>query len=503
MSDVVSTGATAPAVRVDGIRKRYGATQALDDVSVSIMPGQIHGLVGRNGAGKSTLLRMVTGIEEPDAGSVRFFGDAAPSISDRAAWQHRVACVYQRPAVFANLSVAENLYAGRLPTQGGRVGWGEVTKRAGQVLREWDLSVDPRMLMEDVPLEQRQMIQIAKALDAGTRIILLDEPTVQLERAAILRLFDKVRQLQATGVTFVYVSHFLQEVTELCDSATVLRDGTVLWSRSGEDIREDDLVEALLGGQERHRTRVAAAQKSGARPVLAVSGATDAGGAFGDVSFEVGPGEIVAIGGIGGSGKYAVGEALAGLAELGAGVIAVDGEPIGTGVPAAQSAGIGYVPADRHRDGYVPQLSVAENVTMSVMPALATRGWFRPGRQLETARTLIDDVGLVPADPKLAVSNLSGGNQQKVVLARALALEPRVLVLVSPTAGVDIAAKNAIYALMVKALKQGVAVVMISDDIEELLICPRVLIMRDGTVASELQTPDEESIIRAIEGMEN
>jgi simple sugar transport system ATP-binding protein len=293
-------------------------------------------------------------------------------------------------------------------------------------------------------------------------------------------------------------------VTELCDSATVLRDGAVLWSRSGEDIREDDLVEALLGGQERQRARAAAAQESVAPPVLSVSGATDAGGAFGEVSFEVGPGEMVAIGGIGGSGKYTVGEALAGLAKLSAGAITVGGVAIGTGgVPAAQAAGIGYVPADRHKDGYVPQLSVAENMTMSVMPRLATRGWFRPSRQMERARTLVEEVGLVPADPKLAVSGLSGGNQQKVVLARALALEPRVLVLVSPTAGVDIAAKNAIYALMVRALKEGVAVVMISDDIEELLICPRVLIMRHGAIASELHNPDEESIVRAIEGMEN
>jgi len=496
--------ATVPAIQIDGVSKTYGATKALQDVSVSILPGQVHGLIGRNGAGKSTLLRMITGLETPDTGTVSFFGEAAPPASDPKAWQQRVACVYQRPSVFANLTIAENLFAGRLPTTGARVSWAKMQSEAERILDAWNIRLDPKLLLADAPIEERQMLTIAKALEAGTRIVLLDEPTVQLEGAAIRRLFDKVQELQEAGVTFVFVSHFLREVTAICDSATVLRDGKLLWSRTGDDIRSDDLVDALLAGQEQRRHRAEnTAPALDARPAVQLRGATDREGAFTDVTLSVAPGELIAIGGVGGSGKYSVGEAIAGLRSLGSGEIVVAGDPIRTGdVKASQRAGIGFVPADRHKDGYVPQLSVAENMTMGVMDQLAPRGFFSPRAQTEMSRTLIADVALVPPDPRLAVSGLSGGNQQKVVLARALARSPRVLVLISPTAGVDIAAKDAIYALMLRALADGVAVILISDDVEELLVSPRVLIMREGRISSELADPTEEDIVRAIEGLE-
>lgn len=501
---ITDSSILTPAIEVHEVNKAYGATNALQDVSVSILPGQVHGLIGRNGAGKSTLLRMITGIETPDSGSVHFFGSPSPPTSDPKAWQQQVACVYQRPAVFANLTIAENLFAGRLPVRGGRISWRAMVDEAERILAEWNIELNPRALLAHAPLEERQMLTIAKALDAGTRIVLLDEPTVQLEGAAVRRLFDKVQELQQAGVTFVFVSHFLQEVTAICDSATVLRDGEVLWSRTGEDIRSDDLVEALLAGQEQHRHRAETAVAYQEQPpTLTVAAASDRRGDFTDISFEVASGELAAIGGVGGSGKYSVGEAIAGLRPLSDGVIVVGNEPTrANSVKASQRAGVGFVPADRHRDGYVPQLSVAENMTMGVMDQLAHAGIFSPRQQTSMSRRLINDVALVPPDPGLAVSGLSGGNQQKVVLARALARNPRVLVLISPTAGVDIAAKDAIYSLILQALGQGVAVLLISDDVEELLVSPRVLIMRDGAIAAELSDPTEEDIVRAIEGLE-
>ncbi|MFB2585161.1 sugar ABC transporter ATP-binding protein [Herbiconiux liukaitaii] len=501
---MTTSPSTVPAIRIDGVSKTYGATKALSDVSVTVLPGQVHGLIGRNGAGKSTLLRMITGLEQPDTGSIEFFGELAPAASDPKAWQQRVAAVYQRPSVFANLTIAENLFTGRLPTGRAGVSWRRMQEESERILAEWNIHLDPRMLLADAPIEERQMLTIAKALEAGTRIVLLDEPTVQLEGAAIRRLFDKVQELQASGVTFVFVSHFLREVTALCDSATVLRDGRLLWSRVGDEIRSDDLVEALLAGQEqrRHRAETGSIDLTDTA-ALEVSGATDRAGSFTDVSFRVVPGEMVAIGGSGGSGKYAVGEAIAGLRRLASGSVSVEGSAIRTGdVKAAQRAGVGFVPADRHRDGYVPQLSVAENMTMGVMDQLAPAGFFSPRRRVAVSRELIADVALVPPDPHLAVSGLSGGNQQKVVLARALARKPRTLVLISPTAGVDIAAKDAIYGLILKALADGVAVILISDDVEELLVSPRVLIMREGGIAAELAEPTEEDIVRAIEGLE-
>lgn len=497
----MTTPITVPAIEVDHVSKMYGATKALRDVTVSILPGQVHGLIGRNGAGKSTLLRMITGLETPDSGGVRFFGESAPHPSDRRAWQERVACVYQRPSVFANLTVAENLFAGRLPLQRGAVSWKLMLRESDRILSEWRIEANPRAMLADLPIEQRQMLQIAKALDAGTRIMLLDEPTVQLEAAAVRRLFDKVQELQQLGATFVFVSHFLSEVSAICDSATVLRDGQVLWSRLSDEINDNDLVEALLAGQEQHRHEVSTAKHEG--EALVLDCVTDEAGDFTDVSLSVARGELISVGGLGGSGKYALGEAIAGLRPLAAGHIRVSGADVPQGkVKASQRAGIGFVPADRHKDGYVPQLSIAENMTMGVMDQLAPRGFFNPAEQTRMARSLISDVALVPPDPRLPVAALSGGNQQKVVLARALARKPQVLVLVSPTAGVDIAAKDAIYSLMMEALNKGVAIVMVSDDVEELLVSERVLVMRSGRISAELNSPNEEDLVRAIEGME-
>jgi simple sugar transport system ATP-binding protein len=499
--------ATESAISVRGVSRTYGATRALIDVDVDVAAGEIRGLVGRNGAGKSTLVRMITGLETPDSGTVRFFGEEAPAASSPEAWRQIVGCVYQRPSVFTNMTVAENMFVGRYPQRGAGISWREMNDQARAVLQQWGVDVDPRTLLEDVPLEQRQMVQIAKALDSGTRIVLLDEPTVQLDGHAVERLFGKVRELRDRGVTFVLVSHFLKEIEQVCDSATVLRDGRILWTKQVEDLAPNELVEAMLAGQQQivdpigiDTASIAAIEAI--RPALAVSGLTDKGGAFTDVDLEVRPGELLAIAGLGGSGKNALGEAIAGLTKPSAGTVEVLGSTVPLGsVGAAQTAGIAHVPADRHAAGFIPQLSVAENATMAIMPKLSRFGFFSPSAQKRVAKQLIDDVSLSPRRTDLEVEGLSGGNQQKVVIARALAAEPDVLVLISPTAGVDIAAKSTIYGLIREAVERDVAVVLISDDVEELLLAHRIAVMFGGRVTAELVNPDEEQIVREMEGI--
>lgn len=504
-----------PAVHLEDINKTYGVTRALEDVSMAIGPGQVHGLVGRNGAGKSTLLRIMTGMTAPDRGKITLVGAAAPPIHAREEWQRLVACVYQRPSVFYNLSVAENICVNRYPSSKGRlVPWGRMRKRAARVLAEWGVDVDPTKLLGEIPLEQRQLVQIARALDSGSRIVLLDEPTVQLERAAIDRLFAKIRQMRTKGVTFIYVSHFLSEITDVCDWATVLRDGRHLWTERIHDISERDLLEAIMAGSQGRQQRTedsagatiddAVPAEGGAAPVLEVDSLTDLRGAFRDVSFTVRPGELVAIAGLGGSGKNALGEAISGLRRAASGTVQVDGRMlVRASVSAATKLGVAFVPADRHAAGFVADLDVAENITMSAMGTMSTGGFFSPRRRAARARDVIGQVSLVPADPYKRVADLSGGNQQKVVLGRALATDPRVLVLLAPTAGVDVAAKDTIYAHIRSALAKGIGIVIISDDIEEILISKRVLVMRQGQVVADLVKPTEEQIVRAMEqGME-
>jgi simple sugar transport system ATP-binding protein len=492
------------AVSVDNVSKNYGVTAALDSVNVTIREGEVHGLIGRNGAGKSTLIRCITGLEAPDSGEIRYFGESAPAAGRADEWQSLVGTVQQRAPMVDHLSVAENIFLNRYPRgAAGAISWKRMMAEADDLLDEWHIKANPRQLVGEVGVEARGLIQIARVLSLGSRVVLLDEPTVQLDRNATKRLFDHVREMRERGVTFVFVSHFLDEVAQLCDSATVLRDGKVLWSRPTSEIGRDDLVEAVLAGAQRGSMRLGAQSDRSSGVILKVAGLGDRTGAFSDIGFEVRAGELVAIAGLGGSGKNELGEALVGERRPSAGSVSVAGKVVDTtSVRGAQKAGIAFVPPDRHRSGYVPQLDVAENMTMSIPGRLGRYGFVSPRARRETSRLLIESVTLVPPRPELLVSGLSGGNQQKVVFARATALEPSVLLLSSPTAGVDIAAKDIIYELIRKALERGVAVVMISDDLDEIQIASRVLVMVKGEIVAELHDPAESQVVRAMEGME-
>ncbi len=498
-------GHATVAVEVDGVSKTYGATKALQEVSLRITEGEIHGLVGRNGAGKSTLIRCITGLEEPDTGTIRFFGDDAPPISAPEQWKQLVETVHQRAAMVDTMTVAENIFINRYPTGPGRtISWGRMRAAARDLLDEWGIDQNPSQLLGDVPVEARGMIQIARVLSAGTRIILLDEPTVQLDGHATSRLFEHVIDLKKRGVTFVFVSHFLHEIEEVCDSATVLRDGRTLWTKPATEISRRDLVAAVLAGHETQTARIAnAAPGADAKPALETKGLTDRHGAFRNVDISVAPGELLAIAGLGGSGKTEFGEAVAGLRPTSAGTVIINGTRLQTGsVVRAQDAGLAHVPADRHRSGYVPQLNVEENMTMSISQQFSRRGFISLRERRRRAVQLIDEVSLVPPRPSLAVESLSGGNQQKVVFARAMATDPSVLVLISPTAGVDISAKDVIYTLIAQAVQRGLAVVLVSDDVEEILVSDRVLVMFRGEIVADLTSPEESEIVRAIEGMQ-
>ncbi|OAR27512.1 multidrug ABC transporter ATP-binding protein [Streptomyces sp. ERV7] len=492
-----------PALDARGIVKRFGPTLALDSVALTVRPGESHALVGRNGAGKSTLVGVVTGLHRPDAGTVAFGGAPAPAFGDRAAWQSKVACVYQRSMVVPELTVAENLFLNRF--EAGPIRWGRLRRRAAELLAEYGVNVDPDVRARELTVEQRQFVEIARALSFGARLIVLDEPTAQLDARGIQRLFTKLRELQAQGVAFLFISHHLQEVYELCTAVTVYRDARHVLTAPVAELAKDDLVAAMTGetgGGASRRTGARAVRSSDAAPVLTVEGlALD--GEFEPLDLAVRPGEVLGLAGAAASGNTALGETLAGMRRASAGRIAVRGRAVRPGsVPHALDAGIGYIPEDRHRQGLVPGRSVAENATLTVTDQLGPWGTVLPSRTREFARSMIASLDIKTRGPGQPVSGLSGGNQQKVVVARALARRPVALVAVRPTAGVDVKSKEALLAVVRRVADEGNAAVIVSDELDDLRVCDRVLALFHGRVVAEYDSGwTDRDLVAAMEGV--
>ncbi|MCU7730066.1 sugar ABC transporter ATP-binding protein [Actinoplanes sp. KI2] len=495
-----------PVVEVTGVTKRYGPTVALDGVDLVVAPGQTHALVGRNGAGKSTLVSILTGLQAPDAGRVTFGGRPAPRLADRDAWRQLVACVYQKSTISPALTVAENLFLNRYDRgRTGLINWSATRRRAGELLAAWSVDVDPRALAGDLSVEQRQFVEIARALSFGARFIILDEPTAQLDGAAINRLFERIRHLQKQGVTFLFISHHLQEIYEICDVVTVFRDARRIVTAPVAELPRTDLVAAMTGDaafterQEDLRTVDAAAPAA-----LSVRDLTGADGVYRAVSFRIAAGEIVGLAGAAGSGRTEVAETVVGWRSAVAGQVEIVGRrPRPGSVPAALAAGAGFVPQDRHRQGFVPGMSVADNGTLSVPARLGRFGFINTGRRDAIASGLIKNLAIKTPSPRLAVSGLSGGNQQKVVMARALADDPRLLVLINPTAGVDVRSKEFLLDKVQQTAGSGAGVLIASDELDDLRVCDRVLVMFRGRVTTEFGRGwHDHELVAAMEGMD-
>jgi simple sugar transport system ATP-binding protein len=495
----------------EGVSKTFGETRALREVSIAVWAGECHGLVGRNGAGKSTLVSLLTGLERPDAGTLKLEGDPVPSLADRAAWQRRVACVYQKSMVVPTLTVAENIFLNR-PTHGQGsplVNWRRMRSEARRLLLEWGFQLDVDAEAGSLTVEQRQVIEIARSLSIGARFLILDEPTAALENAAIERLFESVRRLREGGVGVLYISHHLEEIYEICDRVSVLRDGELIVSGAVNDIRRENLVAAMVGAAPPRRlTEIeSSAGRGAAGPAkLQVSNlwVRSASGNVEDVSLAVAAGECVGLVGLNGSGSAVVADAVFGLVKPQAGVISFDSRELPAGkVHVAVDRGVGYIPQDRHARGFAPQLGVAENLTLTVLEKISDWGLVRSGARERLAREQVEKLQIVASSLDQPVSSLSGGNQQKVMVGRAFAQEPEVLVVINPTVGVDVASKEALLDAIAKARDQGMGVLLVSDDFEDLRVCGRLLVMVRGRVTREFTSPpwNRQALIAAVEGL--
>ncbi|KOV73909.1 MULTISPECIES: sugar ABC transporter ATP-binding protein [unclassified Streptomyces] len=495
----------APVAQAAAITKRFGSTVALCDARITIAPGQTHALVGRNGAGKSTLVSILTGLHAPDEGTVTFNGEPAPRLADRDGWRQRVACVYQKSTVIPELTVAENLFLNRHDRgRGGLISWRTVRARARELLRTWSVDVDVRTPAGELDVEQRQFLEIARALSFGARFIILDEPTAQLDGAAINRLFARIRDLQRQGVTFLFISHHLQEVYEICDTVTVFRDARHILTAPVAELPRAELVAAMTG---EGATEAAKARRrptdSRSPDVLVVEDAT-LDGIYEDVSVRVRGGEIVGLAGAASSGRIEVAETVVGLRAADTGTVRIAGvRPRPGSVPAALKAGAGFVPQDRHHQGYVPEMSIADNGTLTIPERLGPPG-FIDGRRRDTyARSMIENLAIKTPGPELPVSGLSGGNQQKVVMARALASDPKVLVLINPTAGVDVRSKEFLLGKVEEIAESGTGVLIASDELDDLRMCDRVLVMFQGRVVAEKARGwHDHELVAAMEGVD-
>jgi simple sugar transport system ATP-binding protein len=510
----------APAVEAAGIHMRFGSTRALRGVDLSLQPGRCLGLVGRNGAGKSTLVSILSGLYPPDAGEVRLDGRPAPSLGDIAAWRGRIATVFQHSMVVPSLTVAENVFLGRPPARrGGVVDWRRMREQTRKVMTDWGFDVNADTACGNLTVEQRQVVEITRALAAGTRCLLLDEPTAALERGAAQRLFERIRQLQAQGVAILYISHHLEEVFEICTDVAVLRDGELVRTAPLSEVTKDDLVAAMVGAQslsaERSVAHAAApgsrepagAAAPGAGADLVVEGVTFASpGVFlGNVSLTVRGGERVGVTGLRGSGATTLARIVAGAIAPDLGQVRLGDRALRPGDRAgALRAGIGYIPEDRQADGFVPLLGAAENIAMTITDRIARGGFISPRRREARAAPLARRLSLVSAGLGQPVRELSGGNQQKVTVARALASDPVLIVAITPTRGVDVASKELLLSELDRITTQtGASLLLASDELDDLVICDRVVVLVRGKIFTEFTEPpfDREALIAATEGL--
>lgn len=503
-------GVQLPVAVAQGIWKGFGQTQALRDVSLDVNTGECHALVGRNGAGKSTMVAALTGLIRPDRGTVSLGGEAAPGLVDRAAWQRLVACVYQKSMVVPTLTVAENIFLNRATGENRDiVNWRAMRSRARQVMLDWGFDLDVNSLAQNLTVEQRQVVEIARALSVGARFLILDEPTASLEKAAIERLFNSIRRLKANGIGILYISHHLEEIYEVCERVTVLRDGQHVLTTPVNEIKQERLIEAMVGAtlQQAAEVSVTPPVSISTQPRLEISHlhVQDTLGPVYDVNLAVRPGECVGLVGLQGSGSSTVADTVVGLLKPVSGEIKLNGKPLHTGeVGATLKQGIAYVPEDRHARGFVSYLGVGENLTLCVLDRLSNWGIISSSRRDTLATNLMEQLSVVTSGLDQQVGQLSGGNQQKVVVGRALARNPTVLVVITPTVGVDVASKEALLNVIAAARDGGTAVLLVSDDLEDLRICTRLVVMVKGRVVKEyLQAPwDRHDLIAAVEGLE-
>ncbi|PIE35413.1 D-xylose ABC transporter ATP-binding protein [candidate division KSB3 bacterium] len=475
-------------LRLEHIDKSFAGVHALEDVSFDLTPGEIHALIGENGAGKSTLVKVITGVHQPDRGAIFFQGEQTSFHSTLSAHQHGIAAIYQDLNLFPDLNIAENIFMGHMPVnpKTKAVDWNLMYQRSAEILDRLGVDLNPKSRVLGLSIAEQQMVEIAKALSVNAKVLLMDEPTSTLTLRETEDLFRIVRQLREAGTAIIFISHRLEELFEIADRVSVLRDGQYVGTKNIDDITEDELIQMMVG-----RTLDDMFLKEHAEitdVVLKVENLRK-DGLFRDISFELHRGEILGLAGLVGARRTEVARAIFGVEPADGGTIQVEGNAVTIHDPKdAMALGVAYIPEDRQQHGLVLPMNLTHNITLPILEHFTTHSWLNQDAERTTAQEFAHRLEVRAAGLWQNAQELSGGNQQKIVLGKWLATEPKILILDEPTHGIDVGTKATIHQLMSHLASQGMAVLMISSELPEIIgMSDRILVMHEGRLTGEFQ----------------
>jgi rhamnose transport system ATP-binding protein len=488
-----------PILKMTNISKNFAGVQALKGVQFDLYPGEVHAILGENGAGKSTLIKVITGVHQPNEGEIYLNGQQVHFANPLEARQQGIAAIYQEPSLFPDLDIAENIFVGRQPMGGVKqVDWRTMYREASALLDSLGVELNPKTRARDLSVAQQQMVEIARALSVHAKILIMDEPTSSLTLAEVDDLFRIVRQLREAGTAIVFISHRLEDLFQLADRVTVLRDATYVDTRPMAGVNTELLIQLMVGRTLSDlfpKIEVEAGQVALKVKDLSLTGV------FNHVSFELRKGEILGMAGLVGAGRTDVASCIFGISPASGGKIEIDGQAVRITSPRqAMDLGLAYVPEDRQHHGLVLPMSIAHNITLPRLNEFASTGWIKNGPENQAAQDSAVQMEVKASSIWQKGKELSGGNQQKVVLAKWLATNPRILILDEPTRGIDVGTKAAVHGLMSQLASQGLAILMISSELPEILgMSDRILVMREGRITAELSRAEatQENIMLA------
>ncbi len=504
MTDIETLTNAEPVLRLSGITKTFPGVTALSGVELALYPGQVTALVGENGAGKSTLVKILTGIYLPNEGQILVDEQPARFTTATDASDAGITAIHQETVLFDELSVAENIFLGHAPRgRFGLVDWAKMRADATEILDRIGAKIDPRTPLRELGIASKHLVAIARALSVDARVVVMDEPTAALSQAEIEELYELVERLKSEGKAILFISHKFDEIFRIADRYTVFRDGEMVDAGLIAEVTEDQLVEKMVG-----RSMDAIFPQRDHAPgasVLKVDGYSHPT-EFEDISFDLRQGEILGFYGLVGAGRSEFMQALFGVTKPSGGTVTIDGQDITIRSPAeAIEKGIVYVPEDRGKQGAITAMPIFQNVTLPSLAQTSNRGFVRMAEEFALARKYTERLDLRAASLDQNVGNLSGGNQQKVVIAKWLATKPKVIILDEPTKGIDVGSKAAVHEFMAELAAEGLSVIMVSSEIPEILgMSDRVIVMRDGLIAARFEGPGltPEALVRAAAGYE-